>query len=213
MYKEIANQYQRYMGHVLKHVGGTYTTPKTVEQAGPIYVIVPKEKQKRAVAFLQEQLFTTPYWLMDSKLYDLTTTDFSLIAKIQKSVLMALLSPPRLTTLVDQEKNYGTKAYTVTEMLHDLKQGIFSELATQKPISIYRRDLQKTYVELLISIISKQTTGLDNDGLSVVKGHAKLLAAQIKTASAHAVNTASREHLVDMSERLNHALKPKADIN
>lgn len=213
MYKEIANQYQRYMGHVLKHVGGTYTTPKTVEQAGPIYAVVPKEKQKRAVAFLQEQLFTTPYWLMDSKLYDLTTTDFSLITKIQKGILMALLSPQRLTTLVDQEKNYGTKAYTVAEMLRDLKQGIFSELTTPKPISIYRRDLQKTYVELLISIISKQSTGVDNDGLSVIKGHAKLLATQIKTASAHTANTASREHLVDMSERLNRALKPKADID
>lgn len=211
MYKEIVAQYQRYMGHVLKNVGGTYTTPKTVEQTGPVYVVVPKEKQKRAVAFLQDQLFTTPYWLMDGKLYDLTTTDFSLITKIQKSGLIALLSPQRLTTLIAQERNYGARAYTITEMLQDLKQGIFSELTTQKPISIYRRDLQKIYTELLISIITKQTTGLDNDGLSVVKGHAKLLAVQIKSASAHAANVVTREHLVDMYERLNHALKPKTD--
>jgi hypothetical protein len=210
MYTEVVTEYQRFMGHVLKHIGGLYTTPKTVEQAGPIYAVVEKAKQKRAMAFLQEQLFATPYWLMDSELYDRSTADFSMVTKIQKGVLLQLIGSTRITTMLNEEHIYGNKAYTVTEMLNDLRQGVFSELTTHKAISIYRRDLQKTYVEALIAIISKQSTGLDNDGLSIVKAQAKSLAAQLKAASAGS-NAVTRAHLTDMYERLNNALKPRQD--
>jgi hypothetical protein len=210
MYTEVVTEYQRFMGHVLKHIGGIYTTPKTVEQAGPIYAIVEKAKQKRAMTFLQEQLFATPYWLMDSKLYDCSTTDFSIVTKVQKGILLQLIGAQRITTMLNEEHIYGDNAYSVTEMLTDLKKGIFSELPAHKAISIYRRDLQKVYVEALINVISKQSTGLDNDGLSIVKAHAKSLASQLKSAAASA-NGITRAHLTDMYERLNNALKPKQD--
>jgi hypothetical protein len=208
MYTEVVTEYQRFMGHVLKHIGGLYTTPKTVEQAGPVYAVVEKAKQKRAMAFLQEQLFTTPYWLMDNKLYNNSTTDFTLVARVQKGVLLQLISAQRIVNMLSQEHNYGDKAYSVNEMLTDLKKGIFSELPAHKAISIYRRDLQKVYVEALIAIINKPTTGMDNDGLSIVKAHAKSLAAQMKAASV-GTNGVTRAHLTDLYERINNALKPK----
>jgi hypothetical protein len=44
---------------------------KTVEQSGAIYENVPKTKQKEAVDFLNKQLFATPIWIADNKIYDL----------------------------------------------------------------------------------------------------------------------------------------------
>jgi hypothetical protein len=209
MYKEIVLQYQRYMGHVLKNIGGIYTTPKTTEQAGPVYEVTDKGKQQRAMAFLQQQLFATPYWLMDAKLYDLTSADFSLVADIQKKALQSLLSAQLIIRLIGEERNTPAKAYTASQMLRELKQGIFSELPAHKTVSIYRRDLQKTYVESIIALISPKSMGADNDGLSIIKAHAKLLALEFKNDAEHCPDAITRQHLVDMYERLNNALKPK----
>ena len=41
-------------GHVAKYVGGIMETPKTVEERGPVYEIVPEAKQKEAVEFLNK---------------------------------------------------------------------------------------------------------------------------------------------------------------
>jgi len=209
MYKEVVSQYGRYMGHVLKNIGGIYITPKTAEQAGPVFEVTDKGKQQRAMAFLQQQLFTTPYWLMDAKLYDVTSTDFSMVSGTQKQILLALLNPQLFVRLIDEERNYPTKAYPANQMLQELKQGIFSELPAHKAISIYRRDLQKTYVEGIIALLSPKSMGTDNDGLSIIKAHAKLLTSEFKNDAVHCPDTITRQHLTDMYERLNNALKLK----
>ena len=63
MYNQVTVQFNIYMGHVAKYVGGIMETPKMVEEQGPVYEVVPKAKQKEAVEFLNKQLFTTPSWL------------------------------------------------------------------------------------------------------------------------------------------------------
>jgi hypothetical protein len=213
MYKEVLQQYQRYMGHVLKNIGGIYTTPKTAEQAGPVFEVTDKGKQQRAMAFLQQQLFTTPYWLMDKELYNVTSTGFGMVSGIQKQTLRFLLDPPLIVRLVDEERTYPAKAYPANQMLQELRQGIFSELPAHKAVSIYRRDLQKTYIESIILLLSPKSMGTDNDGLSIIKAHAKLLESELKSASTHNPDAVTRQHLVDMFERLNNALKPRISFS
>ena len=214
MYKELVLQYQRYMGHVAANVGGIYTTPKTVEQPGAVYEFESKEKQKRAITFLQQQLFATPEWLNDEKLFSLTETGFSMVTNVQNQVLFSLLDAKLINRLLEQQAFEPSKAYTPAEMLQDLQQGIFSELPAHKPITFYRRNLQKAYVEKLVTLLPPlaEKAGLSslNDGMSVVKAHARKLAAEIKTAAVTAPDNASREHLQDLYERLDkvlHAVK------
>ncbi len=68
MYRELVGQFSRYMGHVLKNVGGVYETFRSVEQPGDVYAPAPKTRQREAVAFLNAQLFQTPLWLMDDSI-------------------------------------------------------------------------------------------------------------------------------------------------
>ena len=68
MYDQLVGQYSRYMGHVTKNIGGVKTTPSSVEESKVVYEYVSKNTQKEAVNFLQEQLFTTPKWLLDKNL-------------------------------------------------------------------------------------------------------------------------------------------------
>ena len=66
-YENLGNMYglfdfpvQRYMFHVAKYVNGVMETPKTVEEQGPIYEIVPEVKQREAVDFSTRICFATP---------------------------------------------------------------------------------------------------------------------------------------------------------
>jgi hypothetical protein len=211
MYQEVVNQYQRYMGHVLMNIGGILTTPKTVEQAGDVYDFVPKEKQKRAMAFLQKELFTTPEWLRYTHLYDISTTSFASVENVQKIILGQLLDGKYIYRLTIQEAQAPAKAYPVKEMLTDLKKGIFAELAVNRPISLNRRNLQKAYVIRLLTLIppDKAAISADNDASSVVKAHARSLAADIKRALPAYTDVPSADHLKDLYERLINVLEPR----
>src|SRR5690606_30618758 len=69
LYGQVIAQFQRYMGHVANNIGGVYENFKTPEQQGPVYTHVDREHQKNCMAFLQEQLFETPTWLIDRELF------------------------------------------------------------------------------------------------------------------------------------------------
>jgi hypothetical protein len=228
MYKELFAQYERYMGHVLKTIGGIMTTHKSIEQPGAVIEFVSKPKQRQAIQFLQEQLFTTPGWLIDKKLYSLSGVgDYSAIGKLQGTVLLQLLSIDRLNKLDQQQLVEAEAAYTLPEMLSDLYKGIFSELFAHKPIGIYRRNLQKMYVENIIRLIASgsgsgggggnitisvgaaPTADKTSDAVSVIKAHIKTLAAEIKASIPVAPDAATRMHLQDIYERLDKTVYKK----
>lgn len=212
MYEQLVVQYGRYMGHVLKNIGGVLITPKTTEQPGSVFAYPSRDKQQRAMAFLNTQLFTTPAWLIDQRLYHLTTVDFGLVAAVQVKTLEGLLDPARIDRLLEEQTTEGSKAYTATEMLHDLQESIFTELAATKPIDVYRRNLQKAYVNRIILLLdskNKQSVDNNNDALSILKTHSKELAATLKEAAARYPKSLTRSHLEDIYERLMLSLKPK----
>lgn len=225
LYKEVVGQYQRYMGHVVKNIGGVETTPKTIEQGGDVYEFTAKARQKEAMTFLQEQLFTTPSWLLDYKLLGVTGVNpGTQLAGIQVGVAQRLMSPSTLGKLDMFEATRGAAAYTSTEMLSDLKKGIWSELASHKAIDPQRRMLQKGYVDALIGIVAPAPAAAPqgmpgmmpsgggakiSDAYSLLKGHARSLQAEIKAAIATAPNQATRLHLQDVAGRLSDALDKK----
>jgi hypothetical protein len=140
---------------------------------------------------------------------------------LQSNVLAKIISPATIDKLINFETFEPLKAYTAAEMLNDLKKGIWSELVGSKSIDIYRRNLQKLYVEKLTSLVkpasaSSSSNGQQqaelskvNDAASVVKGHMRLLASEIKKALPAVKDTATRWHLQDVQDRLMDALDPK----
>jgi hypothetical protein len=144
-------------------------------------------------------------------------------------VLSQLLSSERINKLIQQQLVDPVHAYSLSGMLNDLQKGIFSELVGHQPIDIYRRNLQKMYVEDLIRLIAGTTgggginvgnitmsagsSGADktSDAISVIKAHIKAMASQIKAALPAAPDRDTRNHLQDIYERLTNALQPKKD--
>jgi hypothetical protein len=228
IYAQVTGQFNRYMGHVSRNVGGISLTPKTVEQQGAVYEYILKTKQKEAVDFLNKQLFTTPIWLADNKVYDrIGGTPLVTIGNIQDNVLNRLFNTSTMNKLIQFEAEEGTKAYSVTEMFSDLKKGIWSELTTKKKIGVYRRNLQKSYINILSNIIAppktSETTIIINFGgtsrpqlnveksdiKSIVRAHLITLRTEIKAAIPTIPDEMSRYHLQDVVTRIDDALNPK----
>lgn len=227
MYSEVTSQFSMYMGHVAKYVGGIMETPKMVEQDGPIYEIVPEAKQREAIAFLNKELFTTPLWLVDDDIYSRAGINGPVtIGMIQESMLNRIISLRNLGKMVDAEAKLGSKAYTMLELFSDLKKGIWAELAARKSIDLYRRNLQKTYINILSNILNPPKTsnsqlgGLliqigmavpstDNSDIrSVVRAHLVTLRNEMKAAVGSIPGEMSKYHLQDLIVRIDKALNP-----
>ena len=76
--------------------------------------------------FLQQQLFTTPVWLMDKKISAaIGYGEKDMITSLQSNVLNTLLNGATIDKLINFETYEPSKAYTAAEMLNDLKKGNF----------------------------------------------------------------------------------------
>lgn len=226
MYSNLVSQFGRYMGHVAKTVGGIYTTPRMTEEAGVVVEFVSKTKQKEAMQFLHEQLFKTPKWLVDNNISDYTGSNkLTTVANTQNNVMNRLLSNNTFNKLFRFEAQEPQAAYTANEMVTDLRKGIWSELATRQTIDIYRRNLQKSFVEALNRIVNPDPlAGLvtisfgqaaasmnskTTDAMSVAKAQLRTLASEIRTALPAFKDAASRAHLQDVLDRIAATLDPK----
>ena len=230
MYGQLTSQFARYMGHVAKNVGGIYENPKTVDQAGLIYERTPAATQKAAMEFLSRQLFTTPKWLVNQGILDnIDQNPLEVVARLQGSALSRLLSNSTMSKLVAAEATDGATAYKITDLFTDLNNSIFTELKSTGAIDVYRRNLQKSYVDRLITVINPPaasaasqvitsgrggatSSGLNasqSDVMSVVKGQLRDLNTNIKSASNSQSDSLSKYHLTDLSDRIENALAKK----
>jgi hypothetical protein len=221
LYNSLTGQYRRYMGHVTKNVGGIYETPKTYDMEGSQYEVVPSAIQNEAVAFLNKQLFKTPMWLLDQNILSKIKPENGVeaIKSIQDGTLSSLLAGDRLVRLL--ETSSQSKAnYSVDELMSDLRRGIFSEIKTNAPIDIYRRNLQKLFVSKLIETISSDKTNVtffsgrrivlaDTDIPSIARGQLNELKSQLKVAASTTPDRLTKFHLNDLVARIENAMKPK----
>jgi hypothetical protein len=233
MYQQVLGQFSRYMGHVLNNVGGVQETFKSVEQPGDVYEPTPKEKQKEAIAFFNEQLFTTPTWLLDKNIINKFSNPVQAtdpIVALQSRTLASLLSGSKMNTLLTSAARFGeSNTYTIEEMLGDLHDGIWKELKNKEAIDYYRRSIQKTYVQSLINLVSPDNppvlsltvvgnrmqinaTDIKNtDVISLARAELATLQDEINNAIPGESDKISKYHLQDLSQRIKKALNPKSE--
>ena len=136
-----------------------------------------------------------------------------------------LLSATTLNKLVLAETAIGNDAYKITDLFSDLKKGIWTELSTKKPIEVYRRNLQKSYINILSNFLNPSTPGQTittpgisitissgpdkSDIQSVVRAHLVSLKNEANVAATAISDPMSKYHLQDVSKRIDKALNPK----
>ena len=151
MYNTVLSQFRRYMGHVTTNIGGVYQYYKTSNQDGAVYNHVDKNHQKLCVDFLHNNLFETPHWIIEKNI--LNKIEFAgitnRIRSLQSSYLNSILDFGRMARMIENEAINGINSYSLSEMMDDLKNGLWKELKKQEKIDIYRRNLQRSYINRL----------------------------------------------------------------
>jgi hypothetical protein len=157
MYQAVWDQLRLETGHVVNIVGGYDSEPKVGLAAGTRFQPVSKARQQAAVKFLNENVFRTPAWIEPTDILRKVepSSGQGRLVTLQQGLLMNLLRQNRISRLQDHQAILGDQAYTIVDLLADLRAGIFGELAA-KPIVIdpYRRNLQRAYVEILANRIA-----------------------------------------------------------
>lgn len=217
-FTQVSGQFSRYLGHVSKYIGGVKETPKMVEQKGAIYELVSKSEQKEALKFLSENVFTTPNWLLKtSVLTKIDKSPVEVVENLQKTVLNRVLSEGVLNKLYEGE-SLDANAYAVYDYLQDIKNSVFSELKSSSKIDIYRRNLQKNFVETLIARTqaSKPSTGRNaetisdnSDVKSLTRGVLREIKADASKNAQNAQDAVTKYHLEDLVYRIDKALEVK----
>ena len=209
LYSAMAGQFNRYMGHVSSNIGGVEGDMKTTNQEGVVYTPTAKEKQARAVDFLNRQLFNTPAWMIDTEILDRieASGNVNRIMKIQTRTLNNVLSNDRLIRMINNEAANDNAAYTASALFSDLHKGIWSELKSGKKIEVYRRNLQKAHIERLKFLLtSANSEYMNSDIPSLSRASLEKLKAEVKISAARQ-NGASRDHLKDALVRIEDALE------
>ena len=155
LYGQIISQWNRYMGHVVKNVGGVYENDKTYNQDGVVYTPTPADIQQDAVNFLNEQAFQTPEWMLNKEILNRIEHAGAVerIRNIQENALEDLLDFMRMARMIEIETmNEGS--YSALAMLDDIRSGIWTELETGAAIDTYRRNLQRSYLHRLHELMT-----------------------------------------------------------
>jgi len=225
LYGELLGVYSRYIGHVLTNIGGVYENIKMPNQEGVIYTHVNKATQKTSLKWLQSNIFDTPKWLIDKNI--LQNIDhagyFERLRRVQARYVNSLLSFDRIGRLIDAE-TVNTSYYSALEMLRDTRNGLFKEALQRKNVDLYRRNLQRTYLDRMDYLLTSETPrsrrsrpGFEgtlsynvntSDVRPLVRGELKALRSRLRTAKS-GVNTVTRYHYEDIIARIDQLLDPK----
>jgi hypothetical protein len=209
LHGELLSVWSRYVGHVSGNIGGVYEYNKKPTQKGFVYSAVSKEAQQEAMVWLQKNAFKTQNWLADKTI--LSNIDESgytgRILRLQNRQLYRLLEPERLERMIDAEI-IQDNFYAASDMIRDLRTGIFSETNYLKNVDIFRRNLQKSFIDRLANLFNSKEIK-NSDINAIIRGELKMLNFQLTIAKDRRINRMTKYHYLDCMAKIKEILDPK----
>ncbi len=209
LYNQIVGQWNRYTGHVLANVGGVVQTRKVQDQEGPVFERVPEETQRRAVDYLARQVFETPGWLIQPDILSRIQDDgfVDLVRARQVFALNGLLDVARMKRLIEQEAFDGDQAYTLTEMLDDVRAAVWAEARSGEQTDAYRRNLQRAYLDRMAELMGDEEAR-PTDIAPLARGQLVSLRGELQQAAGRTSHRTTRLHYQDALARIAEMLDP-----
>ncbi len=227
IYGSVVGQWNLYLGHAARHIGGIHETFKTYDQEGPVYDPVPAAQQRRAMDFVLEQGFQSPEWLVEADVLRRFEASGALnrVRETQVGALELVLQPERLARLIEIEAmDTETETYAPAEMLADLREGVWAELDGGDAIGPYRRNLQRGYLERMDHLMTAQVTSnvpdyyedyavltpvdvSQSDIRAYVRGELNTLQDEVEQALRRTSDETTEMHLEDVIARIDNILE------
>jgi hypothetical protein len=175
LYYAVITQWNNYLYHVMANIGGIYIENTTVGDGVKTYTYVEKEKQEASLDFLLNEVLCYPRWLFDTEISDYTFllrknptgvieyAPSQILKNTQGYIFWDLLSNDRLMRMLENELKNGKKAFTVVEMMDKMHNSIFATTIKGGTPDVMERNLQKGFLDALI------TAAAENEGVKINK--------------------------------------------
>ena len=229
LYDRTVGQWAMEANHVVTLIGGGTVQYKSGSQAGPVYVALPRARQVEAMRFLSEEVFKTPAYLIRPDIASRIEAEGMLtrIGNAQNRVLTSLFNDSRMNRLLEQEALMKhNEAYSLADMLDDLRKGVWTELAEGQPrVDAYRRQLQNNFLTQIDRKLNPPpaqpgATGgggfggtppapLSEDAKSHLRGVLALLQAEVRRGTSRAADRETQLHLAGADHRITEILEPR----
>jgi hypothetical protein len=229
IYNRVVGQWATELSHVARIPGGEYRQEKVVGQRGAVFTPVPRARQKTAVAFLNENAFRTPAYLLDPSILRKIEASGSVdrVGAAQRRVLTTLLDNQRMQRMIEIEGLATRRAdvYPLGEMLGDVRRGVWGEIYRGAAIDPYRRRLQTTYLEAMAGKINPPAAtppltipGLGTlnltppaapDARALLRGELIDLDRELASAAGRTGDRTTRLHLQGSRDQIQRILYPE----
>jgi len=213
VYGRMVDQWTTEMNHVVKVVGGLNSQQIHIGQAGTRFSTVPKLKQQEALNYVLANAFQVPAFMVDKEVLRRIQPSGAVdkVKAAQKEVLTELLQNARLDRMTEQLTIDGPAiALSPLEFLTSVRNGIWSEVGKPGAISIYRRNLQRSYLDNMNQKLN--APGANSEVRMLVKGELRALEKQLAAGLAVAgLDENTRRHLSDSREEIAAILDPRVD--
>ncbi|MBI1722662.1 MAG: zinc-dependent metalloprotease [Gemmatimonadetes bacterium] len=230
-------QYSRALAVGVKYVGGRYHSRShrgDPGDPGPFRVVTADES-RRALSFLAERAFSEralavppellqrlganrwSHWGNTSTINGRIDYPFATeVLGVQQGLLDGLTAPLRLARMHDNEIAFGQQVVlTMPDLFGTLTRTIFAEVAGTVPRNVgpMRRDLQRAWLDRLVTLVATPPQGLPADARSVARATLTDLGPRAtRAARAPALDTYTRAHMAEVAARIARALEAGLDV-
>jgi hypothetical protein len=228
LYDQVIGQWARYTGHVTTSVGGVNEWRKASDQTGAIYEVVPEARQQAAVAWLAQNVFTTPSWIIDNEILSRLENN-GIVERVrvrQVATLNNLFDFQRMGRLIEQEAKLGNRAYTLSEMFRDTRRAVWGDLTGGPAPDTYKRNLQRGYIDRMQFLMTQEppapAAGIpaqflalfprmnvsQSDIRALARAELESLERETSAAAGRTANPLLRAHYRDAAVRIGRVLNP-----
>lgn len=183
LYYAVITQWNNYLYHVMANIGGIYIENTTVGDGVKTYTYVEKEKQEASLDFLLNEVLCYPRWLFDTEISDYTFllrknptgvieyAPSQILKNTQGYIFWDLLSNDRLMRMLENELKNDKKAFTVVEMMDKMHNSIFATTIKGGTPDVMERNLQKGFLDALITAAAESEGVKINKQLTATSGN------------------------------------------
>mgnify|MGYP000624954264 FL=1 len=169
LYDELLAVYRRYIFHVIGVIGGVNQTLINTNQDGSYaYVNVNKHEQKKALDFLDKELWDTPTWLLNKDIISQFNNSDGLykIEAMHERALNSLLSNTRLNRMLSSDNSIKGDGLKYYELFDNLFESVFQKVS---PTDQIKRNLQISFAKKISELITEEDLkdGIKSKALSM----------------------------------------------
>ena len=204
-YKSLRAQFARYCDHVRSYIGGMYHNYKSAEEQGPVYTPVDRTTQRRALAWLNRNLFKEPVWLISpAYVRRLSRVPENLILNTGCDIIDDLTSAMIINLI--SKHSYLPGSYKPMEYVNDLVGYLFSSTASGEKVNLWTKTLQRRAITNFVK--AWRVTLIDEQRPYCLAALQKI---RSRLQAAHPADADTRAHYQDLLMQIKLGMEGKWD--